>query len=121
VKEWRDRGYMGATDPSRSLLNRWFKTPHLLPQADGAMTEFQYYFAQREALETIIYLYDVVGVQDKFDLMRFGKELDGQRYQLRTDMVGAAHQAFAAAGLRPPSSITPLGPVSEPESTGSNA
>ena len=30
-----------------------------------------YYFAQREALETIIYLYDVVGVQDKFDLMRF--------------------------------------------------
>ena len=48
-------------------------------------------------------------------------ELDGQRYQLRTDLVGAAHQAFAAAGLRPPSSITPLGPVSEPESTGSGA
>ena len=35
------------------------------------MAEFQYYFAQREALETIIYLYDVVGVKDKFDLMRF--------------------------------------------------
>ncbi len=32
---------------------------------------FQYYFAQREALETIIYLYDVVGAKDKFDLMRF--------------------------------------------------
>jgi type III restriction enzyme len=71
VKEWRNRGYKGATDTSRSLLNWWFKTPHLLPQADGAMTEFQYYFAQREALETIIYLYDVVGVKDKFDLMRF--------------------------------------------------
>ena len=27
--------------------------------------------AQREALETIIYLYDVVGVQDKHDMMRF--------------------------------------------------
>ena len=26
VKEWRDRGYMDATDTSRSLLNRWFKT-----------------------------------------------------------------------------------------------
>lgn len=71
VKEWRDSGYVGATDTSRSLLNWWFNTPHLLPQADGAMTEFQYYFAQREALETIIYLYDVVGVQDKYDLMRF--------------------------------------------------
>jgi type III restriction enzyme len=71
VKEWRDRGYAGATNTSKSLLNWWFNTPHLLPQADGTMAEFQYYFAQREALETIIYLVDVVGVQDKYDLMRF--------------------------------------------------
>ncbi len=71
VKEWRDSSYAGATDTSKSLLKWWFITPHLLPKADGTMTEFQYYFAQREALETIIYLYDVVGVQDKFDLMRF--------------------------------------------------
>ena len=71
VKEFRDSGYVGATDTSRSLLNWWFITPHLLPRADGAMVEFQYYFAQREALETIVYLYDVVRVQDKFDMMRF--------------------------------------------------
>lgn len=71
VKIWRDRGYAKATETSRSLLNWWFKTPHLLPQADGSMAEFQYYFAQREALETIIYLYDVVGVKDKYDMMRF--------------------------------------------------
>lgn len=71
VKEWRASGYVGATDTSKSLLNWWFNTPHLLPQADGRMAEFQYYFAQREALETIVYLYDVVGVQDKYDLMRF--------------------------------------------------
>jgi type III restriction enzyme len=71
VKVWRDTGYAGATDTSRSLLNWWFKTPHLLSQTDGTMGEFQYYFAQREALETIIYLYDVVGVKDKFDLMRY--------------------------------------------------
>ncbi len=71
VKDWRDSGYSGATDTSKSLLNWWFNTTHLLPQADGTMAEFQYYFAQREALETIIYLYDVVEVKDKFDLMRF--------------------------------------------------
>ena len=71
VKEFRDGGYVGACDTSKSLLNWWFKEPHLLPQADGTMAEFQYFFAQREALETIIYLYDVVGVKDKFDLMRF--------------------------------------------------
>lgn len=71
VKEFRDGGYVGAADTSRSLLNWWFKRPHLLPKADGTMAEFEYFFAQREALETIVYLYDVVGVRDKHDLMRF--------------------------------------------------
>ena len=71
VKEFRDSGYVGARDTSKSLLNWWFKTPHLLPKIDGTMQEFQYFFSQREALETIVYLYDVVGVQDKYDLMRF--------------------------------------------------
>ncbi len=71
VKAFRDSGYSGASDTSRSLLNWWFKEPHRLPQADGRMAEFQYFFAQREALETIIYLYDVKRVKDKFDLMRF--------------------------------------------------
>jgi len=71
VKEFRDSGYVGAAGTSRSLLNWWFNTPHLLPKADGTMQDFQYYFAQREALETLVYLYDVVGVKDKHDLMRF--------------------------------------------------
>lgn len=71
VKEFRDGGYVGATDTSKSLLNWWFKEPHLQPQVDGITAQFQYFFAQREALETIIYLYDVVGAKDKFDLMRF--------------------------------------------------
>jgi type III restriction enzyme len=82
VKEFRDGSYAGAADTSRSLLNWWFKTPHLLPKAylpspsgrgvgGEGLVAFEYYFAQREALETIIYLYDVVGVKDKHDLMRF--------------------------------------------------
>jgi len=71
VKEFRDGGYVGAADTSKSLLKWWFNTPHMLQQTDGTMSQFQYYFAQREALETIIYLYDVVGVQDKHDMMRF--------------------------------------------------
>ena len=71
VKAWRDNAYTGASETSRSLLKWWFSTQHLMPQTDGTLVEFQYYFAQREALETIIYLYDVVDVRDKFDLMRF--------------------------------------------------
>lgn len=71
VKEFRDSGYAGATETSRSLLNWWFTRQHLLPKADGTMAEFRYYFAQREALETIIYLIDVAGVHDRYDLMRY--------------------------------------------------
>lgn len=71
VKEFRDSGYVGASDTSRGLMNWWFKKPHLLPQTDGTLAEFQYFFAQREAIETIVYVYDVVGAKDKFDLMRF--------------------------------------------------
>ena len=71
VKVWREKGYKGATDTSRSLLDYWFNTQHMLPVFDGSLEEFQYYFAQREAVETIVYLYDVVGVKDKYDMMRF--------------------------------------------------
>ena len=74
VKTWRDSGYAKATETSRSLLNWWFKTAHLLQQSDGTMAEFQYYFAQREALETIVYLYDVIAAKDKYDLMRFDSD-----------------------------------------------
>jgi type III restriction enzyme len=74
VKAWRDRDYDGATETSKSLLRWWFLEQHLTPAtyATGAlMQEFRYFFAQREALETIVYLFDVVGVKDKYDLMRF--------------------------------------------------
>ena len=71
VKTWRDNGYNGATETSKALLNWWFNTPHPIEGADGTVSEFQYYFAQREALETIIYLYDVRKVIDEYDMMRF--------------------------------------------------
>ncbi len=75
VKEWRDSGYVGATDTSRSLLRWWFETPHLMPQSGllrgETLVEFRYYFAQREALETIVYLYEIAGMRDKYDLMRY--------------------------------------------------
>ncbi|MDP2809724.1 MAG: DEAD/DEAH box helicase family protein [Rhodocyclaceae bacterium] len=71
VKAWRDAGYSGASETSRSLLNWWFGTEHLIEQADGTLAPFRYYFAQREAVETVLWLHDVRRVQDKFDLLRF--------------------------------------------------
>jgi type III restriction enzyme len=71
VKAWRDAGYAGASDTSRALLTWWFETDHLVEQADGTQMQFRYYFAQREAVETVIWLYDVRGARDKYDLLRF--------------------------------------------------
>ena len=71
IKTWRERDYEGASETSINLLNWWFNTEHLLPKYNAPMTRFQYYFAQREALESIIYLYDVVKTKDKYDLLRF--------------------------------------------------
>lgn len=41
-------------------------------------------------------------------------DLAGQRYRCRTDLMGHAHHAFAAAGVRPPANVTHLGPAPPP-------
>jgi hypothetical protein len=71
VHAWRGKGYAGASATSVSLLRWWFETEHLLEDADGSRSAFRYYFAQREAVETLIWLYDVRRARDKFDLLRF--------------------------------------------------
>lgn len=71
VKDWRDKHYEGATETSKALLSWWFKEEHILYDAQGVSSQFQYYFAQREALETVIWLYEVAKVKDKYDLIRY--------------------------------------------------
>lgn len=53
------------------LLNHWFETEHLVENADSTLSSFRYYFAQREAVETAIWLHEVRQARDKFDLLRF--------------------------------------------------
>ncbi|MBU4274970.1 DEAD/DEAH box helicase family protein [Patescibacteria group bacterium] len=71
VKEWRDKHYEGASDTSKALLNWWFKEEHILYDQHGVSSPFRYYFCQREALETVIWLYEVAKVKDKYDLIRY--------------------------------------------------
>ncbi len=71
VFAWREGNYARASNTSRALLKHWFDAEHLLENADGSLASFRYYFAQREAVETVIWLYEVKGARDKFDLMRF--------------------------------------------------
>ncbi len=68
VYNWRENNYAGATETSQALLNWWFQEEHIF---EDEINYFQYYFAQREAVETVIYLYDVTKVQSPQDLMKF--------------------------------------------------
>ena len=73
VKKWRENSYEGASATSKALLNWWFKTEHTTFDSKGIAVPFRYYFAQREAVETIIWLYDVAGVESKYDLIKYDK------------------------------------------------
>lgn len=71
VKAWRDSGYDGASATTKALLRHWFQTEHLLPSEEGALREFRYYFAQREAVESAIWLYEVERARDPYALLKF--------------------------------------------------
>lgn len=71
VADFRRSKYEGAADTSRCLLKWWFHTPHPLERADGTTQNFRYYFSQREAIETLIYLTDVAGITDRYSLIPF--------------------------------------------------
>jgi type III restriction enzyme len=59
VKAWREGGCKGVSDTTGILLNYWFQTDHKLP--DGR--KFKYHPFQRDAIETLIYLYEVAKVR----------------------------------------------------------
>lgn len=59
VEEWRTKKYEGVSNSTRILLNFWFDTDHRLPNG----RKFVYHRPQREAIETLIYLYEVAGVR----------------------------------------------------------
>ncbi len=71
VKDWRDKSYDGASATSKSLLNWWFKEDHILADQKGVTYNFRYYFAQREAVETVVWLYEVAKVKDNHHMIRY--------------------------------------------------
>lgn len=71
VYQWRENGYPGCSPTTKALLNWWFETPHFIEEKDGTTNQFRYYFAQREAVESVIWLYEVRKAREKFDLLRF--------------------------------------------------
>ena len=63
VYKWRCQGYPNISDVTKSLLTYWFKTEH--------PTGFQYYFAQRESVESIIFLYENEQIRNSSELLKY--------------------------------------------------
>ncbi len=64
VRNWRDSGYYGTSETTMRLLQFWFDEEH---EINGK--KFRYYFAQREAIETLIYIYEVKKYKKMIDLI----------------------------------------------------
>ena len=64
VDAWREKGYEGASETTRLLLNFWFNEDHV-----SNSSFFKYYFCQREAIETLIYLYEIKKIKTLRDLI----------------------------------------------------
>lgn len=61
VDAWRAGGYEGASDVARRLFEYWFEEDHEVP---GFGVPFRYYFCQREAIETLVWLIEIAGIAD---------------------------------------------------------
>lgn len=64
VNKWRDSNYPGVSETTKTLLHFWFKDEHRINDRP-----FKYYFCQREAIETLIYLFEVKKVRALRDLI----------------------------------------------------
>ena len=63
VYEWRKKDYPKTTSTTKSLLNYWFNTEH--------SNNFKYYFAQRESVESIIFLYEHEKIRNASELLKY--------------------------------------------------
>lgn len=65
VKSWRAANYDGITETTRELLNFWFLTDHIMPNGQP----FRFHSAQREAIETLIFVFEIAKVKTRKALL----------------------------------------------------
>lgn len=88
VEKWRKEDYPDASSVSKRLFTFWFDEDHLV-----AGSPFRYYFGQREAIETLIYLYEIKKNQDAKDLINdFGEIFYPEGTQQQLPGMGITHQ-----------------------------
>jgi len=62
---WREDSYPNITDTTRRLLQFWFSEGHIVDDES-----FGFWFCQREAIETLIYVYEVMKKRNFIDMAR---------------------------------------------------
>lgn len=90
VDSWREGGYSGASAVTRRLFEYWFEEDHEIP---GFGVPFRYYFCQREAIETLVWLVEIAGIKDGQQLIQayseiFKKDLLSENITFQTTMDG---------------------------------
>jgi len=65
VREWREEGYKGATGTTKRLLEYWFYEDHIVDEKP-----FEFWNCQKEAIEALIYVYEVSKLHRLSDLKR---------------------------------------------------
>ena len=65
VKAWQADGRKGITETTRILLNYWFYTDHKLKTG----RPFKYHASQQEAIETLIFVWEVEKIRTRKDLL----------------------------------------------------
>jgi type III restriction enzyme len=87
VDSWRGAGYPDISPVSRRLLEYWFEEDHSVP---GFSVPFRYHFGQREAIETLIYIVEVLELRDAIPTIEqfgsiFGQGLfEGKGFSFQT-------------------------------------
>lgn len=66
VSGWRRKGYEGASETTKRLLSFWLKEEHIGP--DGF--PFAFWRCQREAIEGLIYIYEVCAYRSLYETAR---------------------------------------------------
>ncbi|MBE0669054.1 MAG: DEAD/DEAH box helicase family protein [Anaerolineales bacterium] len=90
VDSWREQGYPGASDVTRRLFEYWFEEDH---EVADFPVPFRYYFCQREAIETLVWLVEIAGERDAQKLIQsyatiFDKDLFSKNITFQTTMDG---------------------------------
>ncbi len=90
VDEWRAGGYPGASELTRRLFEYWFDEDH---EVVGFPAPFRYHFCQREAVETLAWLVEVVKTSDVQALIKryatiFQKDLLSKNIEFYTTVDG---------------------------------